>query len=413
MTGDQERMVDLLRRLDEGPPRAARVDLAGAMHEGRRRRRARRARSASAAGLAVLAAVSVPLTFGGDSGSRSGRAPQPAAPSVSREVSPSASPPAGPTSCAAERLPVPGGYAKSVVTGGDPSGRYLLGRSYPGDGRGNPVIVWYGGRAFEYRLPGSDQRLVDVNPTGLAVGSTYVNDRPRPYFLRGQKTARLPGVEAGEAMAVSADGRVVGARLDGERRRPVLWASVDTPARDLPLPGSGWEGTAVGVDADGTVVGKIQNGPSGSTRTVVWRAGGEPELLPVPSVDGGTASEFVADTLQNGWITGAAFRDVGEVRKVYPVRYHLPSGRYEPLPQGVVPTAGNGRGWVIGYVGRLDTGLLTESALVRLPDLDGRTGRYRTVAVSVSDDAAVVGGQLDVEPGATGLVMQAVRWRCH
>ncbi|MFD0784632.1 hypothetical protein ACFQZ8_12015, partial [Micromonospora azadirachtae] len=138
--------------------------------------------------------------------------------------------------------------------------------------------------------------------------------------------------------------------------------------------------------------------------------GGAPELLPLPAVGGGTATEFAAGTFQQGWITGTASRDEGDTRRLYPVRYHLPSGRYEPLPPGVVPAAGNGQGWVIGPVNHLSAGLVTDAGLVRLPDLDGRTDRYATVAVSVSDDAAVIGGQLDVEPG---VVTRAIRWRCH
>ncbi|MER7890611.1 hypothetical protein ABTX15_12375 [Micromonospora sp. NPDC094482] len=417
MTADEDRIVDLLRRLDPEPVRPVRVDLTAAVHEARRRRRSRRTMSVSAAGLAVLAAVSVPLVVGG--GPSAGPASQPASPSTSGSAPATIAPPAttapgGPTACTAQPLPVPGGHAKSLVTGGDPTGRFLAGRSYPGDGRGNPVILWDGDRAREYRLPGSDQRMVDVNAAGVAVGSVYLDDRPQPYVIRNGRPARLPGLASGEATAVSADGRIVGARQIGDRQRPVLWSDPDTAAVELPLPGPRWEGTAIGVDSAGTVVGKIHDGPSGVTRTAVWRAGGGgPELLPTPSVEGGPASEFVAHSLRGGWITGVAFRDEGKVRRIYPARYHLATGRYEPLPSGVSPSAGNGRGWVVGPVDRMDAGLLTDAGTLRLPDLDGRTGRYAAVAVSVSDDAAVIGGQLDVEPGQKSLVMRAIRWSCR
>ncbi|WBB66671.1 hypothetical protein [Micromonospora sp. WMMD812] len=412
MTGDEERIVGLLRRLDAEPVRPARVDLAAAMHEGRRRRRSRRAMSVSAAGVAVLAAVTVPLAFGGERSGGPAPTIPPAAPSTPAGPPATTRPPGGPTACTAEALPIPGGHAKSLVTGGDPTGRFLAGRSYPGDGTGNPVIIWDGDRAREYRIPGADQQMADVNSAGVAVGSVYVGDEPQPYVIRNGRPERLRGVPAGEATAIT-DGWIVGARQVGDRQRPVLWSAPDASARDLPLPGSRWEGTAVGVDSAGTAVGKLHDGPTGVTRAVVWRLGAKPELLPMPRLDGGVASEFVPDSFEGGWITGTAFLDESGVRRLYAARYHLPTGRYEPLPRGVVPDAGNGRGWVVGSVSRMDAGLLTDAGTVRLPDFDGRTGRYAALAVSVSDDGRVVGGQLDVAPGGNGVVMKAVRWRCH
>src|SRR5262245_31395701 len=52
-------------------------------------------------------------------------------------------PPPVPTSCVAAQLPVPAGYpAKSIVSGGDPTGRYIIGRGYPGIA--NPDAPMYG-----------------------------------------------------------------------------------------------------------------------------------------------------------------------------------------------------------------------------------------------------------------------------
>ncbi|SCL66360.1 hypothetical protein GA0070606_4308 [Micromonospora citrea] len=478
MSEDEDRIVGLLRGLDVDPGRPTRVDLAGAVREARRRRRSRRTMSASAAGLAVVAAAAVPLLPGGGPQADRPVTVWPAAPSAAGRPSPVA---AGPTACVVEHLTVPSGHARSMVTGGDPTGRFLVGRSYPVDDRGALVIIWDGGQAREYRLPGAEQRLVDVSPTGLAVGSTYVDNRPQPWIVRDGRPAPLSGVREGEATAVSEDGRVVGARLVDDRQLPVLWPSPDTPPVELPLPGSGWAGTAVGVDSDGTVVGKLQDGPHGGFRAVVWRAGGGPEVLPLPEVEGGTATEFVPHTFQGGWITGTAIRAVSGARYDQPARYHLPTGRYESLPwpttpslrptpsdggaapggvappplagngpvadvpppgspgdgapgpssdasttpspsagnaggpawHGFVTNAGNGRGWVVGATRERRAGLLTDARLVSLPGRDEDPGRDGALAVTVSDDGRVIGGQLHADQNGRGTTTTAVRWRCR
>ncbi|MFJ6195073.1 hypothetical protein [Micromonospora sp. NPDC092111] len=56
------------------------------------------------------------------------------------------------------------------------------------------------------------------------------------------------------------------------------------------------------------------------------------------------------------------------------------------MPAELYPFAGNGRGWMVGLVDHINSGLLTDDGLVRMPDLDGRTGRYGADAVSISDD---------------------------
>ncbi|MEU5939138.1 hypothetical protein ABZ807_08085 [Micromonospora sp. NPDC047548] len=421
MTTDEEDFAGLLRHLDDGPDRPSRVDLSTAIREARRRRRNRRTLTASVAGVAAVAAVAVvPLAVRADRPAEQGP-PMAAGTSASASLPP---PSSGPTTCTAELLPIPGGAHKSQVTGGDPTGRYLLGRSYPSSSFSYPVIIWDGDQAREVRLPGSSQQLVDVSPSGVAVGEAYVGDRPQPYVVRAGKATRLPGVAAGEATAISDDGRIVGARQDGDRRLPVLWSDPEKPAVDLPLPGPKWQGIAIGVDSDGTVVGKIQNGPHEALRAVVWRSGGKPELLPLPSVTGGTATDFAPKSFQGGWITGRAYRREGD-GPVHAVRYHLARGEYVPLPAELNPSAGNGRGWMVGLVDHtwrpsrsapgpaIGTGLLTDDGLVRLPDLDGRTGRYGADAVSISDDGQVIGGALDTKPGRQTIDMRAVRWRCR
>ncbi|MFJ8577271.1 hypothetical protein [Micromonospora sp. NPDC093277] len=421
MKSDEEDFAGLLRELDDGPARPARVDLATAIREARRRRRNRRTLTASVAGVATLALTAVPLAVRAERSPDPGLAMTPGAsasanlpPSAGESADPSRPPaPAAPSNCNVEVLPVPNGYRKSLVTGGDPTGRYLLGRSYPTRKYTYPVIIWDGDRATEVRIPGNDQRLSDINPSGVAVGVAYTGDQPQPYVVRSGKATRLPGVTAGEATAISDDGRIVGARQVGERQLPVLWSGPDQPAVDLPLPGPTWQGIAIGVDSDGTVVGRIQNGSAREFQAVVWRSGGKPELLPPPRMAGVTATGFIPTSFRNGWITGKAFRDKGRERQLHAVRYHLARGEYVPMPAEIITYDGNGQGWMVGSIDHIDVGLLTDAGLVPLPDLDGRTGHYGAIATSVSDDGRVIGGQLDTKPNLQDVEMRAVRWRCH
>jgi hypothetical protein len=61
----------------------------------------------------------------------------------------------------------------------------------------------------------------------------------------------------------------------------------------------------------------------------------------------------------------------------------------------------------------MTAGLLTDAGLMSLLDRGEGAGRYATVAVSVSDDGRVMGGQLALEPGGDGAASRAVRWRCR
>ncbi|MEU8260478.1 hypothetical protein AB0C02_07640 [Micromonospora sp. NPDC048999] len=412
MTNDEENFAGLLRHLDDGPDRPPRVDLVTAMREARRRRRNRRTLTASVAGMAAVAAVAaVPLAVRADRPAEQGP-PMAAGTLASASLPPTSS---GPTTCTAELLPIPGGARFSQVTGGDPTGRYLLGRSsqkYDGRSISYPMIIWDGDQAREVRLPGSDQLLADINPSGVAVGVAYTGDQPQPYVVRSGRATRLPGVAAGVAKAISDDGRIVGARQVGDRQLPVLWPAPDKTAVDLPLPGPQWQGIAIGVDSDGTVVGRIQIGFQGAMRAVVWRSGGKPELLPLPSVTGGMAIEFAPQSFQGGWITGTAYRNEGN-GSIHAVRYQLARGEYAPVPANLMTSAGNGQGWMVGLVAPRDAGLITDGGLVRLPDLAGRTS-LGAGAVSVSDDGQVIGGTLGTNLDRRGIDdLRAVRWRCH
>ncbi|MEV4814039.1 hypothetical protein [Micromonospora avicenniae] len=418
MRTDENQVADLLRRLDDEPTRPPRVDLAGAIREARRRRRIRRATAAGAAALGVLAVAVLPVALpGGDQ-----TAPAPAAsPNPTKPV------PSGPWlgQCTATQLPVPGGDPRGEVTGGDPDGRWLVGRGHP---QGRPIdfrlLIWDGDQVREVEMPGSSQELLDVNRAGLAVGwSMGGQDGSSAWVVRDGKVMSLPGVISGGAMAVNDTGRIVGWRSvrgpgePGVTQTPVVWDSYRSEAVDLPLPEPSWEGEAIGIDEDGTILARMSEGPLGGAaiRAVVWRPGAaRPEVLPLPQVPGGVAFQFVPLSLSAGWVTGIAdrYNQPGVPRSGtnrYPVRINLLTGEADVLKGGLFNSTGNGRGWVAGWLAGDVPGLLTDTKSVKLPVPDGWRGEARGGVRSFSDDGRVLGGRLQFDEKGG----RPMRWTCR
>ncbi|MFR9779629.1 hypothetical protein ACL02O_26675 [Micromonospora sp. MS34] len=426
MRTDDEHVADRLRWLDDEPAGPPRIDLPGAIREARRRRRNRRVAAAGAVALGVLAVAALPAALGGH-----GRAaPAPAArPGPSMPPGPSKpSPEPRPTGpwqgvCEAELLPVPGD-PHGAVTGGDPDGRWLVGRRAP-QGRDRVdfgLLIWEGDRVREVELPGSAQKLTDVNRAGLAVGSSLAaGDLWQAWAVRDGEVIRLPGGPSEGATAVDDAGRIVGYRSVGHvwepgfKHLPVVWDSYRSQPVDLPLPGPQWEGTAVGIDEDGTILAVMSEGnPGEASRAVVWRPGAaRPEVLPLPRVPGGKASRFVPLSVAGGWVTGTAERDTTVVPRSgitrYPVRIDLRTGRVEVLTGVLYDGTGNGRGWLAGSVSGGVPGLVTDTKAVKLPMPDGWRGGRRGGVKSLSDDGRVLGGKLERDDQD----VRPVRWTCR
>lgn len=416
MTDDQ--MITLLRQLDFDPGGSARFDIRTAVAEGRRRRRVRRVRAVSGAAAALaVAAVAVPVGLHAvrpPPGPPSVASP---APTATRTSSPSPAAPAPPRACTAELLPIPHGVQRSVVTGGDPTGRFLLGRSYPDKGEAHPIVIWDNGVPRDVRLPGVDQSLNDVNPAGVAVGSSFSGNQRAPYVYRNGTVSKLPGVRYGAAGAINEAGRIVGARDEGDRTFPVVWTSAEQPARDLPLPGPGWQGSASDIDDEGNIIGSLRKGPAGESVGYLWPAGGGVgRALPVPTLPGGRARLFGPNSIRNGWVTGVARLDSADGRgwSMHPVRLRLATGEFVPLGSDAgFPSVGNGQGWTAGVAGMVGGAMLTDAGMVPLPDLDGKVGGSFTEVRSISDDGRLLGGQVDDKSGRGGGQPRAVIWRCR
>lgn len=421
----------LLRTLDCEPRTPSTIDIERAVRDGRRRARRRltaQAGSAVVAAALVIAGgtVAVLVRTGGqdnanpDVSPTQGGSSAAASPSGRASAPPSASAPvqgpvpAAPTKCTLSLLPIPDGVRMAIVTGADPTGRLILGRSYPGSGS-HQVLLWRDGRVQKVPLDGDDQSLTDINTAGLAVGGTF---RPNPgggednlrqvpvaYLPDGRLVNLADNAADGSAHAVNEAGAIVGEL----GRRPVRWASAQGAVENLPLPPGASLGQASDIDEDGTIVGFVEFGNSGE-RPYVWFADGTHRELPVPANAGEQDTRkqtFVrAYGIRNGWVTG--IMDV--VSKASAVRWNVYTGEVKVFPEFLIRASmANVHGWQVGTDQQGRAILLTPAGVVVLPDLSRHeAGNLKNIATTVSDDGRTIGGQSD----DSGDVIRAVVWRC-
>jgi hypothetical protein len=413
MIDHEQRIADTLRAVTADV--RARPDLAAGVRRGALRRRRRNRVGAVAAGAAavVLAVTGVALVGpraldGGRpelGGTRTADQPTP---------TPASSKPDAPLACAVDRLPIPGGQPKSLVTGGDRTGRYLLGRAYGSTQyvERHPILIWDDGRPTAIDMPGADEMLNDINSAGVAVGSSFeTDDTQRSYVYRDGALRRLTGNGSVEARAIGEQGVIVGSRSSaaGQAQHPVVWRGPTGPMADLPAP-AGWEGTAADVDADGTIVGTLTNGKSINFRGYAWAPDGTGRQLPLPEIDGATALSFAPITIDHGVVFGRATKDIGNGGfEVVPVLFDLRTERFTVLTRQIGFRTGNARGWVAGS-SRDGYVVASPGGRASLPGLPGGvdTQPSRTDVVSISTDGRVLGGQAVDGSGE----IQAVRWTC-
>ncbi|MFG3709163.1 hypothetical protein ACGF7U_31155 [Micromonospora sp. NPDC047670] len=424
--------LDLLRSLDDEPHSPSTVDIGRAIAAGRRRRVRRRVGYAGAAAVTALAVAGTSVIAGvfeqapahtAATGAPRATVPAYTIPGTPGWRAPAATPPTG---CALERLPAPDNAPMALVSGADPSGRYLVGRSYPKAG-GYQAVIWHDGQARKVMLPGGDEELLeDVNSTGTAVGWSYAGGSeadtgPVPYVYRDGRVSELPGVRRGSAYAINDAGAIVGD--DDSGRAALVWPSATAQPIRLPLPAGASEVTAGDIDEDGTVVGNVSGG-----QAYVWFPDGTHRELPTPRIDGVQNPGSRVFAIRNGWATGvagaldragtrpkadpsgAAGRGTDRENPVRVVRWNVRTGEVRVFGELQVQAGTvNAQGWLLGTDKQGRAVLVTDAATVVLPGLTaGRPDGLSTIATTVSDDGRTIGGQSDDASGT----IQAVVWRC-
>jgi uncharacterized membrane protein len=420
---------DLLKSLDDEPRKPSTVDINRAIADGRRRHRARHA--AGYAGAAAVTAVAVAgasvaggvFTDPAPKVAATGK-PRPSAsvppkpaytiPGDAGWRAPAATPP---TKCTLDRLPAPDGAPMALVSGADPAGRYIVGRSYPRGG-GYQAVLWHDGKARKVMLPGDlEESLRDVNSTGTAVGWSYHQAGPVPYVYRDGKVSKLPGVKRGSANAINDAGAIVGE--DEAAHVPVVWPSATAKAFRLPVPAGTGRAGAQDIDEDGTTVGTLDD-----ERPYVWFPDGTHRELPMPAIDGAPAVSARAFTIRNGWATGVAETGgdgnggkesaegggKGPAVRMTAVSWNVRTGEVRTSDDfDLRADATNAQGWQVGISKQGRAVLLAGGAPVKLPELaPHKPGGLTNIPSTLSDDGRLVAGQSD---DATDTI-QAVVWHC-
>jgi uncharacterized membrane protein len=213
--------------------------------------------------------------------------------------------------CTAVALPTPAGTS-SAVSGGDVTGRYLVGSvSYPDHTVG---ALWHDGQYTEIdasSIPNIQIDLHDVSRHGVVVGermTDYTTFHTDAFTYRDGTFTFLPALHPGDttrALGINSRGDVVGSSDSdaGGGWVPVVWPA-DKPGtvRALPVPPGTTNGAlARGIDDDGAVAGVLSPFPPGTA--YLWPARGNPRALPVPAGSAGSD----ATAIQGGMVAGSVY----------------------------------------------------------------------------------------------------------
>ncbi|HEY7225293.1 MAG TPA: hypothetical protein VH561_17100 [Micromonosporaceae bacterium] len=371
---------------------------------------------ASAAGFGGAALAGV---FGASAPIPDGQAPT----ATLAELPPAALPtiepaPPFPTSCSAQRLPLPAGLDdKSVVSGGDPTGRYLIGIGFHFDSQGgvleNPLL-WDNGQVIEIPVPGvGEPRSVDVNTSGDVI-IVFSGDVTDGYYYHDGTLTQLAGSEA-TPVAINDGGEVVGSVgvPSGESTggstlyttRPAVW---HTPTAQPELLGpDDLQGTAIGIDDDGTVTVAVNAGAhlDGAATLERFTPDGSAGAVGLPA-----PNDFRGFAYAEGWLEGF-HRDGGAVGPVW----HISAPDQVVDPGFLFGGAMNGHGWVAGGTDLTPPVLWSpDGTSVELPSLTGSYSDHPADDLNfVSDDGHIVAGQVDAPATSTihdGPI--AVVWHC-
>jgi hypothetical protein len=412
MDDEQTEHALLGLRDDGGRPPA--VDLGAAMRLGRTRlRRRRTAQMSVGAVVAVAVVAAAPTTLH--------LVREPAHPTASPDAQPmvaAAQSPSGPASlaCVETRLPVPRANQEALVSGADPTGRYMVGRVYEA-GRPTSVIIWHDGQFKTLAMSGSDPELVDITPAGVAVGvSSPSGSDSTGWIYQDGRLTKLKGPYGAEPRAIADNGTIAGTETtqDGQTY-PIVWHSPTSTAMRLPLPGPGWLGQVDDVDSDGTIAGTVRPSvTSDANQGIVWHPDGSYQLLPLPTGVVAGANGMEVHSIRDGVIVAAGTVSDSTSKAMTPVLYRLSTRELSPLPAAnLFIGAGNAQGWIAGQGPHGIPAVYTPTTgNVPLPTLvqhGTSTPPAGIDAQTISDNGSIIGGQdLDAKN-----VIHAVSWACH
>ncbi|MFC4072510.1 hypothetical protein [Actinoplanes subglobosus] len=396
-----ERAVRLLLPLREEPEGPARIDVARSMVEGRRRRVLRR----WSGGAALIALTSVAAGGGTLAVAALNDGTPVPGPATTAAPSAVAAAPDVPVGCEVTRLPTDG-VKKSLVTSGDPSGRYLAGRLYRA---ASNTILWRDGRILATpRVPGDDASFRDVNRSGVAVGGSFVtSDRQQAYVYRDGRVQELDG-RGTTATAINDAGVIVGSMGPAYSGVPVRWDSAGAKVTPLRLPEGATTGSADGIAEDGTVVGSVAPDDGSEASGYLWLPDGTGRTMSLPPVDGEKATFFWPESIVDGWVAGRAVLDKPDGSRWFTAyRYRIADGTYEKVDGPGYPVLIAANGWVVS--GTQQPVITADDRLFDLP-LHPDADDYQIS--SISADGRVIGGS-GAALGGNQVGNDPLMWTCR
>lgn len=296
---------------------------------------------------------------------------------------------AGAGGCRVHRLPQPALPGDSVVTGGDPSGRYLIGARWTTPEESTPLL-WIDRRLRELRIPYEQASIADANASGVLVGSGWSSGQAAGWrYQNGRFTALTPlhRDHHTSALAINARGDILGVSHDRAsfEAHVLVWpAGQPNRPRELTTPpgASADHLYAVDIDDDGTVVGGSY---SPMTVGYIWPRGGAARVLHGPAGE----PHVYTWKIRRGWIAGGLIGADGEIPAAW--RTH---GRAANV-LGVV-----GRARAVNRHGDLAvSGAELPAAIAhrggRIVPLPGVDGPDRGAAVALSDRGVAAGWLID------------------
>lgn len=308
------------------------------------------------------------------------------------------------TTCAIEQLKELPDWTMSIVTAGDPTGRYIAGRGYPKEPEADFhrfTTIWDNGAPTVIDIPGEDQVIDDVNASGDAVAISYREGEliPDAWTYRDGVVSPLPLPGEPWNLTLNDRGDIAGTfNKDGYDRPFVIRADGTGVPVSLPLPAGAESGSAQDIAADGTVVGSYTDAKG--SHAYLWGPDGSGEELKAPEGAG-----ISVRAVRGDWAAGTGATSDGAM---VPVRWNLRTGEVAAYPQFAQINDVNTAGWLVGTNHQGKGLLVTDTGDVVLPSLVDHDDPFSEHAYTLSNDGRTIAGQA-LDATAT---LRAVAWRC-
>jgi hypothetical protein len=308
--------------------------------------------------------------------------------------------------CTLTTIALPSGANSSQVLGMSDNGTALTYTAYTASTPNTTrAFVRVNGRTTEVNLPGTSDRLLDVNGSGRAVGrGSDSAGNSVPYAWQNGVLTRL-STGNGYASAINESGTIAGA-IGTTRTRAAYWPAGSTAPVSLPVPAGAVYSAATEIDDEGTIVGYVNFGWEAAylTKPYVWHPDGTYEELTGPtdlSDEEALAAGGVNGNTVVGYVGGLNGGHTG-------LRWDLAAGTWEEIGLPYAYDV-NDSGTIAGNNGH-DAAYETAAGAVTV--LPGLTATGYDVAEAISDSGTILAGHVGAGASGGWQLSRAATWTC-